>query len=160
EAGRAFPRKKSGANGTLRFSPASMRRGAGAVASRRLRFWWHAGYAPGMALQLAEKRCEACQAPLPTHGRRDRRYCDGPCRAAAPAGRRRGAGGGTATAAIPPELQAALDNALAEHRLVALVAAAAGKGQWRAAAWLLERRHPERWSAGRTGSDAPPDLIA
>jgi hypothetical protein len=29
--------------------------------------------------------------------------------------------------------------------LVARIAQAAGKGSWQAAAWLLERRFPERW---------------
>lgn len=116
-----------------------------------------------MTLQLAERRCESCGAALPTTGRRDRRYCGGACRAAASARRKREAQVGTRThvgsAAIPPELQAALDNALAEHRLVALVAGAAGKGQWRAASWLLERRYPDRWGPGRTGNDEPDDLV-
>jgi hypothetical protein len=115
-----------------------------------------------MTVGIAVRRCVACAAPLPTTGRRDRRYCGGACRAAASTRRRRHGAvdiDGTA-AAIPPELQQALDSALAEPRLVALVAAAAGKGQWRAAAWMLERRYPERWGQGRTGNAEPDDLGA
>lgn len=61
--------------------------------------------------------------------------------------------------ALTAEQQATLDAATAEPRLVALVAQAA-RTQWRAAAWLLERRHPERWSErGRPLAPAsPPDL--
>jgi hypothetical protein len=39
----------------------------------------------------------------------------------------------------------ALDSVLAEERLLALVAQGAQRN-WRAAAWLLERGHPERWA--------------
>lgn len=35
-----------------------------------------------------------------------------------------------------------------------LVTAIAGAGDWRAAAWILERRHPERW--GRRSVNPPP----
>jgi hypothetical protein len=35
--------------------------------------------------------------------------------------------------------------AKAEVALVRLIRHAAGKGTWQAAAWLLERRHPEHW---------------
>jgi len=117
-----------------------------------------------MALQLAERRCESCGAPLPTTARRDRRYCGGACRARASAQRRREAqaAAGTAVGAgagLPPELRAALDRALAEPLLVGYVARAA-QSNWRAAAFILERRYPERWSPGRTSSGEPPDLTA
>lgn len=42
--------------------------------------------------------------------------------------------------------------AIAENRLIRLIGRAAtegGPGDWRAAAWLLSRRHPERWSEKR-----------
>jgi hypothetical protein len=45
-------------------------------------------------------------------------------------------------------LQEALDQALAEQRLVAVIAAGA-RSNWRAAAWLLERQYPERWGRDR-----------
>ena len=50
-----------------------------------------------------------------------------------------------------PELDEALERALSEPRLVAYIARAAGHpvSGWRAAAWLLERRFPERWAPGR-----------
>jgi len=110
-------------------------------------------------VQLVERRCEACEAPLPTVGRRDRRYCDARCRAAASARRRRKAADAApgATSAIPPELQEALDRALAEPLLVGYIARAA-RSNWRASAWLLERRYPGRWGPGRTGNAEPDDL--
>lgn len=48
-------------------------------------------------------------------------------------------------------LRDAVERAHAEHEgiLVAQLSRAASKGSWRAAAWLLERRFPERWA--RTG---------
>lgn len=40
-------------------------------------------------------------------------------------------------------------DALTEARLVVAIARAATLGEWRAAAWWLERRHPERWARDR-----------
>jgi hypothetical protein len=48
--------------------------------------------------------------------------------------------------ALLEELDERLSVALAEPRLVALVTRAAEQN-WRAAAWLLERRYPERWAS-------------
>jgi hypothetical protein len=48
---------------------------------------------------------------------------------------------------VTAELEAALARATEETRLVAYVASAAAKN-WRASAWLLERRYPERWGRG------------
>jgi hypothetical protein len=54
---------------------------------------------------------------------------------------------------VSAELQAALARATEETRLVAYVASAASKN-WRAAAWILERRYPDRW--GRGQREEPP----
>jgi len=45
-----------------------------------------------------------------------------------------------------------------EARNVALIARAASNDNWQAAAWLLERRHPERWArpSQRADKDAAP----
>ena len=45
---------------------------------------------------------------------------------------------------LRPEQEAALAAATSEPRLLALVAREAPTN-WRAAAWMLERRYPERW---------------
>jgi hypothetical protein len=50
-------------------------------------------------------------------------------------------------------LEAALERALDETRLVAVVAAHANSRSptsWRAASWLLARRYPERWGDARS----------
>jgi hypothetical protein len=47
---------------------------------------------------------------------------------------------------LTPEQQAVLDAATSEATLVARVAQAAASGNWRASAWLLERRFPQRWA--------------
>jgi hypothetical protein len=46
-----------------------------------------------------------------------------------------------------PELEVLSPELLeqAEPQLVAVIIAAAQRGSWQAAAWLLERRWPERW---------------
>lgn len=59
------------------------------------------------------------------------------------------------------DLRAAIDRARAQREsdLVLQMTRAAQRGSWRAAAWLLERRHPERWAtpsqrdAIRVGTD-------
>jgi len=44
----------------------------------------------------------------------------------------------------------------AEPGLVASVIAAAQRGHWQAAAWLLERSFPERWGRKEVAAPAPP----
>lgn len=52
-----------------------------------------------------------------------------------------------------PALRQALDVATTEERLVAQIAAqAAHPGGERAAAWLLERKYPQRWGAADAGA--------
>jgi predicted nucleic acid-binding Zn ribbon protein len=67
----------------------------------------------------------ACGRPLPLLARPDRRYCSSTCR----------------LIAFRRRQQAAL----AEAVLVGDIQQA-GATDWRAAAFLLERHHPERWS--------------
>jgi hypothetical protein len=52
------------------------------------------------------------------------------------------------TAAELDRLVAAVDPARGEMSLVAGIAQAA-RADWRSAAWLLERRWPERWAPNR-----------
>jgi hypothetical protein len=97
------------------------------------------------------RTCEACGEELPALARRNRRYCDDRCRRRAYEEHH---------APTAPELapvlpigddertREALARVLAEPRLIAQVAAAA-RTQWRAAAFLLERRYPERWAPVR-----------
>jgi hypothetical protein len=109
---------------------------------------------------MTEHACLGCGEPLPLLARPNRRYHDGRCRAVAH--RRREhvhSGSGVPVAGILiAEHAAVLDAATSEVRLVALVAQAAARpGGWRAAAWLLERRHPERWGQpGRVERNEPP----
>jgi hypothetical protein len=51
-------------------------------------------------------------------------------------------------------LREAVDAATQEHRLVAVVAAAA-RTNWRASAWILSRRFPERWGERPRGDAVP-----
>jgi hypothetical protein len=85
------------------------------------------------------RRCESCGAVIA--GRTDRRYCSGACRVAA----HRRAHRPPAPRTDLAELVAALDATTSEVALTAGVMMAARQDS-RAAAWLLERRHPERWA--------------
>jgi hypothetical protein len=95
---------------------------------------------------------------LPSTSRGDRKFCSPSCRTSGYRARQRRrstlaeavqrpthepvAG----TSAPDQQLAAALEQALAEPRLVAWIAKAS-RSNWRAAAWLLERTYPERWAA-------------
>jgi hypothetical protein len=95
-------------------------------------------------------RCEGCGAELPVRSRSDRRFCNATCRRRAHRRREREralAARAAIQRAPATELEAALQVALDETRLVALIAQAS-RNNWRAAAWLLERSHPERWASG------------
>jgi hypothetical protein len=88
---------------------------------------------------VLERACESCGEPLAPTARRNRRYCSGVCRVRALRRRRRE--NGAEVVELPPA-PVALDEAT-EAKLVAVVAAAA-RGDWRAASWLLERGYPAR----------------
>jgi hypothetical protein len=109
-------------------------------------------------------KCEACGDELPATARRNRRYCDARCRRRAH--EERHAPDAPEFAAVVPvaaitedeHVQELLAKVLAEERLVAQVAAGA-KTNWRASAWLLERRYPERWGAPRPQEEPVPPAV-
>ena len=88
--------------------------------------------------------------------RRNRRYHGPRCRKAAFL-RRQHEREAIAPVTVPPlDREAVLEEALSEPRLVIHLARAA-QTNWRAAAWLLERRYPDRWGRGaEPGSTIPP----
>lgn len=45
--------------------------------------------------------------------------------------------------------------ALAEVDKIGIISSAANDGTWQAAAWYLERKHPDRWAAQRGSADNP-----
>jgi hypothetical protein len=55
----------------------------------------------------------------------------------------------------PPELPLAQRLEQAEPGLVAAIIAAAQRGSWQAAAWLLERSFPDRWARRDPGTPVP-----
>jgi hypothetical protein len=100
-------------------------------------------------------KCEACGDELPTFSRRDRRYCDARCRRRAFEERHAPAAPVLPLSEDEQHVQELLGRVLREERLVGLVAAGA-KTNWRAAAWLLERRYPERWAPVRPQEEPEP----
>src|SRR4051812_21765483 len=100
------------------------------------------------------RTCAGCGEPLPAGSRPNRSHHDGACRVRALRSRRREAE--AVVPGLPPEVAEALERATAEPRLVALVAKAAGHGNWRAASWMLERRWPERWAPRRREIEPEP----
>jgi hypothetical protein len=112
-------------------------------------------------------KCEACGDELPALARRNRRYCDARCRRRAY--EERHAPTPELPASLAPVLpigedeqahvEELLRRVLAEERLVAQVAAGA-KTNWRASAWLLERRYPERWGPRRPQDELDPPAAA
>jgi hypothetical protein len=106
-------------------------------------------------------KCEACGEELPALARRNKRYCDVRCRRRA--FEERHAPAGPELAPVVPisdheQVQELLARVLAEERLIAQVAAAA-KTNWRAAAFLLERRYPERWAPVRWPADGEQEPV-
>jgi hypothetical protein len=124
------------------------------------------GFAGGI---VSGVNCEQCGDPLPATARRNRRYCDARCRRRAFEGRHALPKAAPELAPVVPvaaitddeQVQELLGRVLEEPRLIAQVAAAA-KTNWRASAWLLERRYPERWAAPprRADDEPPPAVIA
>jgi hypothetical protein len=51
-----------------------------------------------------------------------------------------------------------IGRAIAEERLVAYVAQAA-RSNWRASAWLLERRYPQRWGPVRAQAESDVPVV-
>jgi hypothetical protein len=105
---------------------------------------------------MDDRLCEGCGQPLVGEGHSNRRHHGGPCRKKSWKRRQLER---QAPELTPPEptnaeptsaldQQAVLEEAMSEPRLIAYVARAA-MGNWRAAAWLLEHRHAERWGSGR-----------
>jgi hypothetical protein len=112
-----------------------------------------------------ERRCQVCKALIATTSRPQRRYCSAACRQSAYERRRRWRSVAVISPSEATDIERILASATSEERLVLQVAAAAAKGQWRASAWLLERRWPERWgppekrSAVEVVVDRPPNAI-
>jgi hypothetical protein len=98
-------------------------------------------------LITAQRRCRGCGALIASTSRRDRRYCSASCRVTAY--RQRQAQPGM-TASELDRLVATLDAPRAEAMLLAGVAVAA-REDWKAAAWILQRRFPTRWDATSRG---------
>lgn len=103
----------------------------------------------------AERPCEGCGQPLGP-SRPNRRHHDARCRKAAYL--RRQHERKTTEPVMAPGLdrEAVLEEATSEARLLIYVAQAA-RSSWRAAAWLLERRYPERWGRGGETEPGVPD---
>ena len=108
-------------------------------------------------------KCEHCGDPLPALSRRNRRFCDARCRRRA--FEERHAPAAPELAPVVPitddrQAEELLQRVLDERRLVALVATGA-KTNWRAAAFLLERRYPERWAPIRRpqADEAAPAVV-
>jgi hypothetical protein len=99
-----------------------------------------------MTVALELRLCEFCGGELPPTSTRARRFCGVRCRVGAHRRRR------AADRDQVDELATAL-GPMGEAALVALVERAAVT-QWRAASWLLERRHPARWARRPLGEQA------
>jgi hypothetical protein len=118
---------------------------------------------PGVTVAVEQRRCESCGRPLGSTSRPDRRYCGAACRQRAYDDRRRAARepAGHESVTVEPspaqlaELERVLERATSEVVLVGIVAKAASTN-WRAAAWLLSRRWPERWGSVRRPVDDEP----
>jgi hypothetical protein len=108
-----------------------------------------------------ERRCLHCDSLIASTSRPDRVYCSARCRQAAYERRRgkvtraRETSSDRDPGATLLEFGRARDQGREEDFLVGLIAQAAAR-QWRAAAFLLERRFPSRWAAVRRGENRPP----
>jgi hypothetical protein len=94
-----------------------------------------------MSISTLSRRCWNCGALIAKTSRRDRRYCNAACRLA-DYRRRRAA---QLTHGELERLVERLESARSEAALVAGITQAASE-DWQAAAWLLERHYPQRWS--------------
>ena len=92
-----------------------------------------------------DRVCAGCGEPLTWPGRSNRRHHDARCRKAAYTRRQRERQAPGLAERNPSEVD------LVEY------VARGGQTNWRAAAWLLERRYPERWGPGAEPEPAIPD---
>lgn len=121
-----------------------------------------------MTAATVNRTCEACGVDRGPLARPNQRHCTGTsaCRVRASRARARARAREhgsplrdwlSRSPAVSTELAQAVEEATSEVRLVGLVAKA-GSTNWRAAAWLLERRYQERWTPQRADRDALPPV--
>lgn len=89
---------------------------------------------------MVARHCRGCGVLLAATSRPDRRFCSPVCRLR----EHRRRHGPVVTPVELDRLVGRVDAALAETALVNGIARAAA-ADWRAAAWVLARRYPERW---------------
>jgi predicted nucleic acid-binding Zn ribbon protein len=99
--------------------------------------------------------CAVCGRALDLHARADARYCSTACRMVAY--RRRQQGGTVSTALLDRLVDEA--GPVSEVALLRGIEAAA-RESWEAAAFILERRYPERWTRAPDRATREPDLLA
>ena len=100
------------------------------------------------------RTCTVCGDRLPFSSRSDRRTCSGRCRTIAY--RQRQHGGKVSTALLDRLVEAG--GPISEVALLRGIEAAA-RENWEAAAFILERRYPQRWGRAPDRVTREPDLL-